>query len=779
MKRRDFIKIGAAGSSLILLSRISPLELKFEKKHISRTTGRTHVGIPTTCLNCYARCGIIAYIEADRLIKIGGNPDHPNSRGRMCAKGHAGIQMLYDPERILHPIKRIGKRGEGKWKSISWNEAYREIAMRLKKLWEKGHPERFVFLSTRDITTQDFIKRFMHAFGSPNALVNVSLTNNNKRFAQKITWGAPYEINDVLNCRYMLNFGCNPFENHILRTSFVQRITEGRLTKIIKGKVFYGAKLVTFDVRCSQTAGKSDEWFSPFPGTDGLIALTMANVIMQENLYDESFLKRWTNYPVQELKNHLKQFTPEKTEKETGIHSEDIIRIALEFGQSKPATTISTGGVSKHLNGVLNERAVILLNIITGNIDIKGGYCLPRYYEFSEPHPKPPSPEIKSNLIKKNGYEAPFNFMEEVKGEAGKIEALFTYQANPAYEFPDTDSTIDVLKNENLIPFHVSIDTHLTETSELADIVLPSATYLERWELDSPPSLELIPFVSLRQPVVKPLGKTKSIMEILIELSDYLNGNMKKYFFFDPEDYLASQISEIDELIKEGGLDYLKDHGFWVETNAKPEFRIYERKGFDTPSKKIEIYSEKLKEMGLNPLPSYEPIPIHKNIIEKGEFVLTTFQWNIHTHFHTANSLWLSEIVHRNPILMNKEAGEKMNLKTGDTIKVTSKIGSLEGEVFLVQGIHPNVIAISDNCGHWAYGKIAQAKKFKSDDPLTELLWWEKERNGIHPNQIIPVVSDPLGGGQAFNDTTVSVYKLAEKKSPGFFEKYIGFLFEK
>ncbi len=178
-------------------------------------------------------------------------------------------------------------------------------------------------------------------------------------------WGKSLDVNDVANTKYMLNFGCNVYESHTVYNSFVQRVIEGRVNN--------GAKLVTFDVRLSNTAGRSDEWFPIRPGTDGLVALAMANVIMREGLYDKEFIEKWTNVTVDQLKQHLARYTPEMAEKESGVPAADLVRIAREFATTKPATTISYRGVCAQYNGTQNERSVMLLNAITGNIDVKGG----------------------------------------------------------------------------------------------------------------------------------------------------------------------------------------------------------------------------------------------------------------------------------------------------------------------------------------------------------------------------------------------------------------------
>ncbi|MBI2890303.1 MAG: molybdopterin-dependent oxidoreductase [Nitrospirae bacterium] len=779
--RRDFIRTTgaiAAGATLCPLA-AEPMELKMGGRSVSRTTQRFHRNTYSTCLNCYARCGIIGYSADGSLAKVGGNPNHPNSLGRMCAKGHAAKDILYDPERILQPQMRVGARGEGKWRTITWDEAYQVLVEKLHALWAAKTPEKFFFYSSRDITTQRFTERFVHAFGSPHALVHAGLTNQNKRLAQEMTWGVPVEVADVVNTEYILNFGANPYEAHYLRTSFVQRLTEGRLTKIVKRQVHYGAKLVTFDPRCSQTAGRSDEWLAPFPGTDGLIALAMANVIMKENLHDEAFLRQWTNYPIDKLRQHLARYTPEWAEKESGVSAGDVVRLALEFARSRYATTLSTGGVSKHANGVQNERCVMLLNAVTGRVDALGGFCLPRTYAFSEPKPIPPRPTVKSPFFdSRSGRESTYGVFSEFakrKDKTPPVAVWFTYMGNPAYECPQTEEVLAFFKDETRLPFHAAIDSHMTETAELADLVLPASTYLERWELESPPSMEMVPFVGLRQPVVQPRGESKPIMDLLIELAEHLGGAMTQYFTFDPEDYLFEQVSEIGALQKAGGLDYLVQKGFWKDLEAKPDYARYKKDGFDTPSGKFEIYSSRLEAMGLNPLPTYEPIDVYRDM-KPTHLALITYQWNVHTHYHTANSLKLSELVHRNPIVINRSTGQAMGLQTGDVIEVLSRQGSVQGEVLLLEGIHPKVVAISDNCGHWGYGHVARGKAFKSTNPETVLLWWEKEGNGTHVNPLIAARVDRAGGGVAWQDTAVMVSKIRSKEEPGFVEKYLFFL---
>ncbi|MFQ5852077.1 MAG: molybdopterin-dependent oxidoreductase [Candidatus Binatia bacterium] len=770
LTRRAFLKLGVMGTSALTfgayLAPLSKAAGSINKEWVSRTHGRFLQAVPTTCLNCYARCGIFGYVDDGKVVKLGGNPDHPNNRGRMCAKGQAGINLLYDPERILYPLRRVGPRGNNKWRQVSWEEALSEIAGKLKALRDRGRPEEFIFQSQRDITTRAFSRRFCHAFGSPSLLNGPPLGGANKSIARQLTCGYDCDISDVAYTEYILNFGSNPYEAHIARVGFIHRMASTRSIRTLDERVTKRAKLVTFDSRLTQTAGRSDEWFPLKPGTDGLIALAMANVIMEEGLFDKGFLDRWTNYPSDMLAEHLRQYPPELAEKVSGVKASVIRRIAREFATAKPATVLSSGGVTKHENGVNNERCITLLGAVTGNVDVKGGDCFPRTYSFQDPDPQPPVPRTQNRLLLRDTFPlANYGMAERVlpliREGRQKASVYMTYQHNPAYTNPESKLMMRILGDETLVPFFVAIDSHMSESAALADVVLPAATYLERLELESPPALDMVPLVSIRQPLVKPLGQSKPFMDILIDLAHRVGEGMERYFSFSPQEYWEASLAHIGKLRAAGGLSYLKERGVWFDSEARPNYRSYQREGFKTPSGKFEVYSTVLKEKGFSPLPSYQPISSH-NKMDREEMILIVYQSNVHTHDHTANCMYISEIAHTNHLLINSEVAARMGIQQGDRVQVISKVGSLVTEAYPTPGIHPKVVAISDSMGHWAYGNIARAKRFRSVDPNTSLLWWEEEGNGAHANAIIPLAADPIGGGQAWMDATVKVIKVDE-----------------
>lgn len=759
VSRRTLLKWGAAGTAFVAMQGGLPAALyageAIKSGSISRTTGRRREATPSTCLQCSAGCGIVTYTEDGRLVKIEGNPKHPNNRGRLCSKGQAGLNQLYDPERILYPLRRKGARGEGRWQRISWEEALDEVTTYLQAVQNSGHPERFIFQAGA-VPIQGIITRFLNAFGTPTILSGIPRGGSNKRVAHELTWGGELDVNDVANTKYILNFGSNPYEAHVLHLPLVQRIVDARVNG--------GAKLVTFDVRLSNTAGKSDEWFPLNPGTDGLIALTMANVIIQKGLHDRDFLDNWTNYSSAKLADYLSQYTPEMAQRVSGVRAEDIERIAEEFASTSPATTISGAGLSMHANGSYNERCVSLLNAVTGNIDAKGGYCLPRKYDFEDIDPKPPQALPTGELARPLDF--PFSSgglvetaMPILQKGLQQVSVYMTYMHNPAYSDPDHALTNQVLRDEKLIPYFVAVDAYMSESAALADLILPDAIYLERWELDSAPSFEMVPFVSLRQPVVKPMGEAKAFQDVCIQLAKRLGGGMEQYFQFNStEEYLKSVVSKIDKLSKAGGLDYLKQNGVWYDPEARPSYKSYETAGFGTPSGKFEIYSERLERLGFDPLPVFKTTSLHDNAGE-GKLILTTFKWNVHTTSRTANCKWLSEIRHDNPVWINPETAKSKGIEEGDLVMLQSPSGSITATAHITHGVHPQVVAISGSCGHWEYGNMAKALKAKTNHPDTQLVWWEKRGNGVHPNAVIPVIADPIGREQAWMGTVVSLAK--------------------
>ena len=597
--------------------------------------------VPGMCQLCSTVCGIIGYVKDGRVIKIEGNPNDPNSRGHLCARGHAGLNHLYHPERLLFPLKRVGKRGEGKWKRITWDEALDEIAAKLKAVRESGKPEEFAFHQGRQ-RSKDALKRFLDAYGTKTQLSHRSLCSGNRRAANlTYLWESDWDLNDVEHSKYILNFGSNAFEAHQGHVPFATRIQNGRYKN--------GAKLVTFDVRLSNTAGASDEWFAPLPGTDGAVALAMCNTILQENLHSEEFLSKWTNVPIQELRDHLKQYTPEWAEGISGVPAADIKRIAMEFAKAAPAaTTMCNRGSSAHINGYYNDRAIQLLNAIVGSVGKKGGWCWSPWGGL-DPVVKTPAmpPGAKTWSVLEDPPEYPLAnvwrrmrvgeliYLYLLQGRA-KLQAYMTYNLDSPLTWPEESLTQQVLTDEELIGYHVCINCFYNETAHFADIVLPWATYMERWDLDARGSYNLRPYVGIRTPMVEPLGEAKDVREFFPELAKRIGGGMEEWYKESIEEYMEQWASTVPENPETGkkGLDRLMEEGAW-EADREPFYEPYNFpvtdedlaaatvdeatglimkdgvgigimqdgkaiRGFKTPSRKFEIRSLFVQKIGKN-----------------------------------------------------------------------------------------------------------------------------------------------------------------------------------
>ena len=385
LTRRNFMKFGlasgallAAGEGLKSQALAGTVKLEYGGKDFSPKTGVERKAIPTACWSCVTRCAAMGFVEDGRLVKMESNPESIRTLGKMCSKGQSGPNDVYFPDRILYPMVRVGKRGEGKWKRISWDNAIAELTVRLKKLRDNGHPEKFMFHYGRmKASSSKLIKSvFLATYGTKTIAGHTSICEGGKWVAQELTWGKHYDNWDFDKTRFVLNFGSNICEAHTNHIPTSQRL--------IRAKVDRGVRTVTFDVRYSNTAAKSDEWIPITPGTDGAVILAMCNVVMQNGLYDKSSFKfiratenvnASTNQKIAALKSHLRKYTPQWAEKISGVSASKIESIAKEFANKKPAVVISYRGAVAHYNGNEAERACQMLAAITGNIDNPGGRC--------------------------------------------------------------------------------------------------------------------------------------------------------------------------------------------------------------------------------------------------------------------------------------------------------------------------------------------------------------------------------------------------------------------
>jgi thiosulfate reductase/polysulfide reductase chain A len=601
--------------------------------------------VHSMCQLCSTVCGITGYVKDGRIIKVEGNPNDPNSRGRLCARGQAALNHQYHPERLLYPLKRVGPRGSGKWRRISWEEVYEELSSRLREIRESGKPEEFAFHQGRN-RTKNAVNRFLRAFGTNTALNHRGLCSASRRAAAlTYLFESDWDLGDYERSRYILNFGSNMFEAHQGHVAGAQRIQRGRFEN--------GAKLVTFDVRMSNTAGNSDEFYMPAPGTDGAVALGMAHTIVREKLYDAEFFADWANCSIEELWQQIKDYTPEWAEQISTIPAATIERIAREFAAAAPAaTTMCNRGSSAHINGYTNDRAIILLNVLVGSVGKPGGYCWmwTGGYDgkrFKDPH-MPPSPKTPSLLAdppefvlsnvwnKMKVGEIVYHYLQQ---DRAHIQLYMSYNLDSPLTWPETGTTRNVLLDESKIGFHVCINPFLNETATFADMVLPWTTYLERWDIDARGAYNLKPYLSMRRPMVEPLGEAKDVREVFAELARRISPDMAQWYpnGTDIEKNIAEHVQNVpyDASKYDSPMQFLKAEGAFEDPKEEPYFEPYLQPlsqqdlegsvtdpktgiitkdgkgigimqhgkavlGFKTPSRKLEVRSEFVAMLGRN-----------------------------------------------------------------------------------------------------------------------------------------------------------------------------------
>jgi thiosulfate reductase/polysulfide reductase chain A len=735
LTRRQLFKLGAVGAAMAATSAVAAKAAMAEDlirggRSVSRTTGLVRAAVASTCALCTARCGILGFVEDGRLVKIEGNPRDPNSRGRLCARGHAGINRLYDPDRVLTPMKRAGNRGEGRWTQITWEEAYQTLQDRIQEL-QARQPESLV-LHTGAEAAAMLGKRFVAAVGSKVLIDETRLQEASREAAGRSVLGAAGEVVDVSRARYILNFGGNPYESHPLYLAFVQRLVDARMD---------GAKLVTFDPRLSLTAGRSDEWLPVTPGSDGMVALAMAGVILQQNLHDAQFLSRWSDVSRAEMARQLAPFTPEAAAAASGVSGETIRRLATEFARVRPTVAISGGGVSYQAGAVDTQRAVLLLNAVVGAIGTPGGHSPATDIGFQDPDPVPGETLSASDTLQ---------FVDAYLQGSRRAGIYMTALANPAYSWPDPAAFRQALLDENRTSFLVAIDTNMTETSALADLFLPAATYLESWGLESPPSQEMVPFVGLRQPVVRARGDSLSVDDMLLTMGTRLAGQAPQLFPYPTvEVYVNKVVSKVPGL-GDTGLATLKERGVWYDTGRVPQYLPSD--GFATPSGKLQLGSI----ADAKGLASGGSGAVSVNG-DSRELTLVTYRPNVHSGEYSANCWWLAEINHNNALLINPVAAQQRGIKQGQRVKVISAAGEVETSVRITQGIHPQVVALALGFGHSAVGRIARGEQFKGSDPMTVHIWWDRQGNGVNATSLIPGKRADGGGGLVWMDTRVRV----------------------
>jgi anaerobic selenocysteine-containing dehydrogenase len=480
-----------------------------------RKVERRYMLVPTTCFNCEAACGLVAYIDRQtmRITKLEGNPHHPGSRGRNCAKGPATLNQVEDPHRILYPLKRAGPRGSGKFERTTWDEALTALAGPIRAAIMENRRTEVMYHVGRP-GHDGYMDRVLQAWGVDGHNSHTNVCSSAARVGYATWMGSDRPSPDHANAKFILLLSSHLETGHYFNPH-AQRIMDAKAN---------GARLCAVDVRLSNTASLADYWLAPWPGTEAFMLLAMANVILAEGLFDSAFVQTWVNWRdvlkigggstfddfVRALKERYAAYTPEAAQRECDVPAEKIVAVAREIGRagSRFAAHVWRNAAAGNLGGWQVSRCLMFLSVLVGAVGTPGG-TNPNTRDKFVPPPflKPPPQNVWSELLYPREYPLAYHelsyllphFLSEGRG---RLSAYFTRVYNPVWTNPDGMMWEKVLRDERLIGVHAALTPMWSETAQYADYVLPTGLGPERHDLMSQET-HAAQWISFRQPVLR------------------------------------------------------------------------------------------------------------------------------------------------------------------------------------------------------------------------------------------------------------------------------------
>jgi anaerobic selenocysteine-containing dehydrogenase len=652
---------------------ILPTKLSGEKTAMSADTARTF------CQICRAECGMIAHVERGRVVRVEGDRDDQWSRGRLCVKGRNAPQILYAENRLLHPVIREGKNGA--LQRASWDEAIGFIAGKMEMMKERYGPEALVFYhgTTARILDEAVLRRLAKLYGTPNVTGTWSVCVGPKMLAYSNTFGRPpMPWCDLKNADYIILWGTNPPATHVHRY-------HGISSDIIAARK-RGARLAVVDPRRTPLAAKADTYLQIRPGTDLALALAMIQQIITNDLYDEEFVAAHT-HGFEKLAERVAPYTPQWAEGVTDLPAQSIQQVAEEFARSKPAALDRRQGVQHCRHATQTLRAMAILMSITGNVDVQGGLMLTPYRRLKslpvpDDLPRPAQSYWRSEypLAKDASAMLPEVILSE---KPYPVRGLVVLEGNPMSCFANTGKVRQALASLDLLVVH---DLFLNDTTQLADVVLPGCTFLEKAEI-SVQSLRTDYPVRTRLPVVEPQGEAVAEWKFLSMLGRRLG--YEEYFPF------ASDAEVLEAVL--GCAGWAGDEPATPTVNGRTL-----KNGFTTPSGKVELYSTQLEEKGFDPVPV---APLDWPDEERYPYHLITgarvpqFYHSQHRNIPTLRKAHPEPLAEISPHL-----AEEVGVGDGDQVKLETAVGATVFRAKVTENIHPRTVSIPHG---WAGGSNA------------------------------------------------------------------------
>jgi menaquinone reductase, molybdopterin-binding-like subunit len=736
MKRRDFLKVSAVGGAAFTLEGCSKQGTPFVR-FIPEETLIPGVAVwrPGVCNQCAAACGLQVKVmpgEAEivrhgqsGLITMGlakkleGHPRHPLNRGKLCARGQAGLQVTYNPDRISQPLKRAGQRGSGEFVPISWDDAIQDLVDHLTPLVSQQTRGSLAFL-TRPLTGQrgTLVQRLLSSFNRAQIVPFELFDDSVLREANRLSFGHhQLPTYDLARSSYVISFGADFLGTW--NSPVANNVGYGTMRQ---GRSGIRGKFVQVECRMSQTGGNADEWIATKPGSEGHLALALAHVILNQHLA-KGAVAVMAARRIEGWQENFPDYSPDAVAWKTGVAPETITRIARELASADSSVAIIGGAPLAHTNGLFNGVAVNALNQLLGSVGRPGGLFF--------------SPGVSnlgaSEKVLATESTSIRSFAEQVlSATRPATQALLINSANPVFGTPPAWRVSEAVA---AIPWVVSFGSFIDETSKLADLILPDHSYLESWMDGVPESGALESVLNLAPPAMMPLHQTRSWPDVLLEVAHRLGGHANQALPWTTYDEMLK--AAYTPLRKSPGSIVAKtDDEFWQKLTEAGFWSSTDHHAAPEPAPPLGHPAIKGVDVQWDSDPKDYPFQflpyasqqfldgVHANLpwLQQLPEVLSTAIW----------SSWVE---------INPQTAARLNIRQGDLVEVSSQHGKVRAPALLSPGIAPDVVAMPVGQGHEEYGRYATGR-------------------GANPVQLLAPGMKTETGSLAWSSTRVNLARL-------------------
>ncbi|MCC7355716.1 MAG: molybdopterin oxidoreductase family protein [Anaerolineae bacterium] len=671
--------------------------------------------------DCPDTCSWVVTVQDGKAVDLRGNPDHPITRGFLCTKVDRYIERVYHPGRVLHPLRRVGAKGAGKFARITWDEALDEVASRFLAIAQGEYGPQAIlpysYAGTMGfVQGQSMDRRFFHKLGASLLVRTICSTAGTKGYKYTVgaSIGTPPEA--FAAARFILIWGSNILTSNVHLWPFIMEARK------------QGARVVCIDPVRTRTAAQSDRWLPIRPGTDAALALAMMHVIFAEGLEDRDYIEHYC-LGGDLLRERVAEWAPERAAPLTGLPAEEIAALARDYATTRPAVIRVNYGLQRHAGGGMAMRTISCLPAVVGAWrDHGGGIQLNTSGAFPLNTKALECPDLIPPATRALNMIELGRILNEV--EDPPVMALCIYNSNPAAVAPDQEEVVRGLKREDL--FTVVLEQFLTDTTDYADIVLPATTQFEHWDLNKPYGHY---YLQLNQPAIAPLGECKPNSEVF-RLLAYRLGFTDAYFEDSDTDLIRQALASNAPALQGITFERLLQEGFARLSIPEPFIPFAEGR-FPTPSGKCEFYSAQMARDGFDPLPAFTP-PRESAESAPGlaaRYPLACVSPPAHYFLNSTfvNVDHLRRRVGEPELLIHPEDADDRGIATGDMVRIFNDRGTFTVKARVTEGVRPGVV-------------------------MAPGVWWGKlGPDGRNIHRVTSQAVSDMAGGATFYDCLVEV----------------------